>query len=67
MLTRPEKLELLGAEAAIVVSALSAEEFVFEPAHPAMSRPAPRARARTVASIGCIEKILSRIKRNALP
>jgi hypothetical protein len=66
MLTRPEK-SALGAEAAIVVSARPAVEFFVEPAHPAISSNAPSARARTLASIGCIEKILSRIKRNALP
>jgi hypothetical protein len=55
-LTRPEK-SAGGAEAAIVVSALSAVEFVVELAHPAISRPAPS--ARTVTSIRRMEKLLS--------
>ena len=45
-------------EAAIVVPARSAVEFVVEPAHPAISGPAPSARARTAASIRRIEKLL---------
>ena len=56
--TRRVKSARGAEEAAIVVPARSAVEFVVEPAHPAISGPAPSARARTAASIRRIEKLL---------
>src|SRR5215212_8973177 len=55
MSTSPEKSARI-AEAAMVVSALSAAEFVLEPAHPAISPPMPS--ARPVASIRRMAKLL---------